>query len=237
MKTFRMTTAVSCALIAIAAPAHAEFLFGGDIAIERDIEDFGEPGENYSTSIRGEVVAGYDTGEFAFGVGARFSESHDDFDLDEDNAFAFVRFGPVTLSHGYGYGAGAVMPEDYFALSDTTSRDVPMTRIDWAFENAHFAFSVDDGGDTEWGLSTKLGEYFVRAGYESSAEDFQIALARDMGGWGYHAVLHNDLDSNGTSDQLAGTLLYDVTESMRVASLHLKQSPVSNCCLCPYVRI
>ncbi len=92
-----------------------------------------------------------------------------------------------------------------------------MTRIDLALDNVHLAFSTDDGDDTEWGLSTMLGDYFLRAGYETDAKDLQIAVGRDMGGWGFHTVYHNDLDDSGSADQLAGTLLYDVSKSLRVA--------------------
>jgi len=212
---------LACASLAtlVAAPASAEFIFGGDLSIERDIQETdGGGGDDYLTNIRGELAVGYDTGDFAFGLGTRFRESHDEFDLDEDNEFYFATVGPVTISHGYGYGAGNMIPEDYFALDDTTSESSPVTRIDVALDNVHVAISKDDDDDYEMGLATTLANHFVRIGYEDDNEDFQIAIGRDVGNWGYHVVLHQDFDSNSAeSHQLGGTLLFDVTESFRIA--------------------
>ncbi|NKB26702.1 MAG: hypothetical protein GKR99_03720 [Rhodobacteraceae bacterium] len=211
---------LACASLAtlVAAPANAEFIFGGELTLERDIEENGGGGIDTNTNIRGELVIGYDTGDFAFGVGTRFRESHDDFEIEDENEFYFATIGPVTISHGFGYGAGNMVSEDYFGLSDTTSEDSPSTRIDVALDNFHLAVSREDSGDYELGLATSIANHFVRIGYEDDDEDFQIAVGRDVGDWGYHVVLHRDFDSNSaTSQQLGGTLLYDINDAFRIA--------------------
>lgn len=197
-------------------PAIAEVSAGGSVIIESNNDDCCDT----VTNLRGEVALGYETDSFGVYAGTRFRETDDDFDLDSDDLFFAVSFGNITISSGKANGAGNVMTEDYFGLNDTTGTSGQDVRIDLDTDIGMFSISSndDEGDQLEFGFIGSLGNNFLRIGYEQGDKDLQIATGQDFGQWGYHAVLHNDLDDGDGEDQFGLTLLYDVSDRLTVAA-------------------
>lgn len=196
-----------------AAPASAQFALGGHAIAER----FFDGNSPYtSTTYRANLLASMTIGTTVFGAGT-------DLRLGQDSAgnyparrdYGLIAHGPFTLTYGEIYGAGSMLPEDYFALSDATGRSDEVGRLQVDLDTHAFAISNDfngsDPSELELGYAGRIGRVDVRAGVEFDSGDVGVLLAQDQGGWQWNLFALRDWDSSGLfDDQLAGTLFVDI---------------------------
>lgn len=225
MKT--ATFAASAVAIALSAgAAQAEFIYGGFLQLERRAYQYPwvDGWTDHSTSSRGNIALGYQLDDLTVAMGANWNttlgEGDPLIDWPKDRTF-LLSYGPATLTYGDMYGAGNMISEDYFTMSDATDDQDHTLRLDLALENFHLAISNDleRRDELEIGLATQGFGHFVRVGYESDTGDLGVIVGKDMGGWGYHLATLQDLnDSDPEDDQVAATLLYDVNDNLRLAA-------------------
>lgn len=219
--TLTCVTLLTCGTMAQAEISVTGFLqFDQETARIRDFTEWFSPYKE----LRGDLALAYSHDQFTVAAGVIWDQEVDSGEpliaWDEDRYY-LVGYGPVTLSYGSFYGAGNMLSEDYFLMDDASSHNFDTLRLDYAAERFHLALSRDISDSDEWelGLSTKLFDHFVRVGFEGESQDLGVIFGRDMGGWGYHIATLQDLDDNDPEDdQLAGTLLFDPSDSLRLAA-------------------
>lgn len=226
MKKLALSTVL---LLSSATMSQAEIFFGGYLTLEHDSERFtsGPPAVDYG-NIRGETLIGYQNNNFTIAGGLSFTESDHPFgsgiEIDHEDLFGLVSFNNITLTFGHFYGAGNVVSEDYFGLDDVTSEDDDTLRVDYDGGKFHVAASYSfEAEEWELGLSTKIGDQFIRAGYESDSEELFVLTGREFGNWGYHLAGVYDFDFSGappflSRGQIGATLLYNFNSDFSVAA-------------------
>lgn len=226
MQILARLAAAASIILCSAFPALAEFSFGGDVTFELDREYASGSLITSDVNVRGEVVAGYDTGTIFVGGGLRFRGTTDNLDITEDDLFLIVGYGPATLSYGSMYGAGNIVTEDYFLWNDATGFTDDNLRLDLNFDNIQLAVShgLNDADSLELGLATEIAGNMLRVGYEVGTQDLFMLTGRDLGQWGYHFGALFDLDDGGFGNQIGGTVLYDINDHTTVAA-NLAYSP------------
>lgn len=221
------TLSLSAAAIVLSASgASAELVFGGFLQLERRAYQYPwvDGWVDQHTSSRGDVSLGYSFDDLTVAVGASWNttlgEGDPLVDWPDDRRF-LVSYGPATLTYGDMYGAGNMLSEDYFTMSDTTDNNDHNLRLDLELENFHLAISNDleRNDELEIGIATQALGHFVRIGWEADRADLGVIVGKDMDGWGYHLATLQDLDSSDPEDdQVAATLLYDVNDNLRLAA-------------------
>ncbi|MEE9387410.1 MAG: hypothetical protein V3U96_02265 [Paracoccaceae bacterium] len=221
----KSTVIAALAVSTLSSPALADFNIGGWIGVEYDFESYGSA----KTSIITDTLLSYETGGNVFGVGFSGEFVSDDTrvgDLYFLYSSALNPGGRITLTYGEFYGAGNLMPEDYFGVDDSTGRSENTFRVDYSNNGHHFAASVvtDDTEDFELGyrgefgaVSSSVAAWNLTIAYENDPQDLSILLGHDRGNWGYDILSVLDLDDAGTADHVAFTLFYDVTPDLGLA--------------------
>lgn len=218
--------ASAVALMLSTNAAQADLIFGGVLQYERRAFQYpwADGWNDHFSTARGNVALGYEFQDLTVAMGVNWNTTLGDGDplIDwEDDRYYLISYGPATLTYGDMYGAGNMIGEDYFTMSDATDDNDHNLRLDLDLTHLHLAVSQDleREDELEFGLSTTVFGHFVRAGYEADTFDLGLIIGKDMGRWGYHLATLQDLeDEDPENDQWGATLLYDVSENLRLAA-------------------
>ena len=214
--TTAATVALCSALVAAGAANAEGFEIGGYVVLERyDSNDL----ESDTTFFEHEVnlvgTLGYRTGEWYFGVGQQYQS----FYYDDGGSFAemydhfvMIGYGPLLVTYGEIQGAGNLFNEDFFGMSDATSRSDNTIRIDYAPGGdsnilRHVALSYDTDDEDfmdglELGLSLDFNGTLVALGYEGDNNYLGLMVAHQFGETTLHGIYH---DQDGEDIDLAVT--------------------------------
>lgn len=169
-----------------------------------------------SNTFRANVLASMELGGIVFGAGSDLRVGQDSAgDHPARRDYGLIGYGPVTLTFGEIYGAGSMLPEDYFALDDATGRSDRVGRLQVDLGTHAFGVSNDfngsDPSEVELGYAGGIGGVDVRAGIEFDSADAGVMLAQDRGRWQWNLFYLRDWDSTQRfDDQLAGTFFVDI---------------------------